>query len=308
MLLPSAPNRFSEDRLDERFPLDVSNSVSAQKARRRRPKQDDDNSADESEEDAEVAAGAAKNGAFRDYTLGAFRALRTKRETVGNTINTKISATPIDLLEVVLRDHTDFVVIGLASPLADDADDQDPVGEESMLREPSASAINHRKDPTDTTDLEVYLYGHEVRSTRLTLFGIVLETASRRFHFTTPACHVFESSLGAGIPYEPHVVRARRLLNLYAFARAHAIRGDYLQPSAEEAERAEAVEDVATVVINTLNVVEDDDAWQSTLPFSWRLDRPAIRFEDGRDKLALFRLLPNIPLRVPPALPLQMVA
>ncbi|KAG0667570.1 hypothetical protein C6P46_000106 [Rhodotorula mucilaginosa] len=294
-----APNRFSEDRLDERFPLDVSNSISAQKARRRRPKQDDDDSADESEEDAEVAAGAAKNGAFRDYTLGSFRALRTKRETVGNTINTKISATPIDLLEVILRDHTDFVVIGLASPLADDADDEDPVGEESMLREPSASAINHRKDPNDTTELEVYLYGHEVRSTRLTLFGIVLETASRRFHFTTPACHVFESSLGAGTPYEPHVVRARRLLNLYAFARAHAIRGDYLQPSAEEAERAEAVEDVATVVINTLNVVEDDDAWQSTLPFSWRLDRPAIRFEDGKDKFALFRLLPNIPFVVP---------
>lgn len=215
---------------------------------------------------------------------------------MGKTINTKISATPIDLLEVILRDHTDFVVIGLASPLSDDADDEDPVGEENMLREPSASAVNHRKDSTDTTELEVYLYGHEVRSTRLTLFGIVLETASRRFHFTTPACHVFESSLSAGIPYEPHVVRARRLLNLYAFARAHAIRGDYLQPSAEEAERAKAVEDVATLVVDTLEATDDDDVWQTSLPFSWRLGRRAIRFEDAKDKLALFRLLPNIPL------------
>lgn len=224
--------------------------------------------------------------------------MRTKRETVGNTINTKISARPIDLLEVILRDHTDFVVIGLTSPLCDDADDEDPVGEESMLRDPSACEVDGRKgkDPTDTTEMEVHLYGHEVRSTRLTLFGIVLETATRRFHFSTPACHAFDSSLSAGIPYEPHVVRARRLLNLYAFARAHAIRGDYLQPDAEQAEREQAIEDVATLVIKTLKTADDDDAWQTTLPFSWRLDRPAIRFEDGKDKLALFRLLPNIPL------------
>lgn len=283
-----------EDRLNERFPLDLSGSASStQKHRRPTQRRDEDSSAEESEEDDELAGGAGKNGGYRDYTLRSFRALRTKRETQGSTIHTRITSSPIDLLEVMLRDHTDFVVVGLASPLPDD---DDAHGEESMCRSTSLPDSASRKDPSDTTELEVYLPGYEVRTTRLTSFGITLETASRRFHFLTPATQVFESAVTAAIPYEPSVVRARRLLNLYTFARSHAIRGDFLHPSADEEARAEAVEEMAKQVVKALKVVSGATDWQKTLPFDWRLAPEEVRFHDAKDKQALFRLLPNIPL------------
>ncbi|GAA5884403.1 hypothetical protein JCM3774_001514 [Rhodotorula dairenensis] len=291
-----APNPLSEDRLDERFPLDLSSSAdSTERSRQRTQRRDDDSSDDESEEDEELAGGARKNGGYRDYSLRSFRALRTKRETQASTIHTRITSTPIDLVEVILRDHTDFVVIGLASPLPGENDDIDARGEDE-----------HRRSTTPfagvgecAEELEVYLYGHEVRSTRLTSFGITLETASRRFHFLTPATRPLKSAIVAGTPYDPHVVRARRLLNLYAFSRAHAIRGDFLQPSADEEARREAVEEMATQVVDALKAVDDAGDWQTTLPFAWRIERAAIRFHDEKDKEALFRLLPNIPFLVP---------
>ncbi|KPV76296.1 uncharacterized protein RHOBADRAFT_52321 [Rhodotorula graminis WP1] len=109
--------------------------------------------------------------------------------------------------------------------------------------------------------------------------------------------------------YEPHVGVFRRLLNLYVFARTHAIRGSYVlsgdigeDDDVESREASRVVDDIRRRI--KASARDGGVVWQDQLPAFWRVPVEALVVPeddlcDLSTDLLVFRALPDLPFVTP---------
>ncbi|GAA6051059.1 hypothetical protein NBRC10513_000933 [Rhodotorula toruloides] len=212
----------------------------------------------------------------------------------------------------LLKHMRSVVIVGMASPF-------EPA---------SAGGDSDREDgpPPPEKSAEVHLWGrYDVRRLDFAASGLVLHTRLGQFvlgeWWTTPttpqprrqrlwgpadgpkAAISRAQSLVGKVPFgEQDVARLRRLINIFAFARSHSIRGSYVEEDDEREEKlarrvGDQVRDELARLKESMRKEKDLD-WQQTLPLSWRLPVQSLELLQN-EEVFFFRKLPDIPFIAP---------